>query len=48
MLGTKGVKNMNMRESMNMFHTFAHYLWGKVFCLFVDYENPFKDFIVDI
>ena len=31
-----------MREGMNLFHTFAHWLWGKYFYPFSDYENPIK------
>ena len=31
-----------MREGMNLFHTFAHWLWGNYFYQFADYENPIK------
>lgn len=30
------------REGMNVFYAFAHYLWGRYFYPFVNYENPIK------
>ena len=35
-------KEFIMREGMNLFHTFTHWLWGNYFYPFYDYENPIK------